>query len=445
MVAREHTRRAYEEKLRRDEEREQQRRAMKELKPSPFSGDDGMPAKEWLRELETWFDEAAVALQMRPQMFHKQLKPGSSAAAWWYNLPEATRGSWNELREAFVEQYVPRATSDLIYRQDLKRMRMEDNETIDAFTKRFNIQCTKVNGLTDDEKRSNYLSALVRPVWNAMKPLLIGKNDQEMRKLSYANLCMLAREAAPEKYRRSDTSDTADRDRRPADRDRRPNKSSNRRGDKPPRPLFAPTTTDNPIASLMAMTTPALLASLQQHATTAATQDESDDEDRRDGYEGEQEGDDETDELSTSITSVGSTPVDQLTAAQAVAALQLNALSNPMLALANPLAALANPLAAPLTAPLAALFNKPPGLSDARLDELCRQNPKAKEKLMKLPCEHCGHPGHSMMTCIRLKKLLVEACDGRQSGQQRGGAPDRPTKSPPPHKPPEGNEKPSRT
>jgi len=192
-------------------------------------------------------------------------------------------------------------------------------------------------------------------------------------------------------------------------RDRRPNKSSNRRGDKPPRPLFAPTTTDNPIASLMAMTTPALLASLQQHATTAATQDESDDEDRRDGYEGEQEeSDDETDELSTSITSVGSTPVDQLTAAQAVAALQLNALSNPMLALANPLAALANPLAAPLTAPLAALFNKPPGLSDARLDELC----------------------------IRLKKLLVEACDGRQSGQQRGGAPDRPTKPPPPHKPP---------
>jgi len=91
---------------------------MKELKPSPFSGDDGMPAKEWLRELETWFDEAAVALQMRPQMFHKQLKPGSSAAAWWYNLPEVTPGSWNELREAFIEQYVPRAISDLIYRQD---------------------------------------------------------------------------------------------------------------------------------------------------------------------------------------------------------------------------------------------------------------------------------------------------------------------------------------
>mmetsp|Transcript_44806 Transcript_44806/g.126544 ORF Transcript_44806/g.126544 Transcript_44806/m.126544 type:complete len:451 (-) Transcript_44806:365-1717(-) len=111
------------------------------------------------------------------------------------------------------------------------------------------------------------------------------------------------------------------------------------------------------------------------------------------------------------MTSVGSTPVDQLTAAQAVAALQLNALSNPMLALANPLAALANPFAAPLAAPLAALFNKPQGLSDTRLDELC----------------------------IKLKKLLVEACDDpsrRQSGPQRGGAPDKPTKSPPPRKPP---------
>ncbi|CEM17610.1 unnamed protein product [Vitrella brassicaformis CCMP3155] len=441
MVARERANRAHEERLRREEEREQRRRAMKELKPSPFSGDDGMPAKEWLRELEMWFDEAAVVIQMRPQMFHKQLKPGSSAAAWWYNLPEVTPGSWNELREAFIEQYVPRAISDLIYRQDLKRMRMEDNETIDAFTKRFNIQCTKVNGLTDDEKRTNYLSALARPVYNAMKPLLIGKNDQEMKKVNYAYLCMLAREAAPEKYRKSDTSDTADRD-------KRPNKSSNRRGDKPPRPLFAATSTDNALASLMAVTTPALLASLQQPATIAAKQDDSEDEDQREEYEEEEEDDDdEADELTTGKTSIGSTTADQLTAAQAVAALQLNALSNPMLALANPLAALANPFAAPLAAPLAALFNKPQGLSDTRLDELCRQNPKAKDNLKKFPCEHCGHPSHSMMTCIKLKKLLVEACDDpsrRQSGPQRGGAPDKPTKSPPPRKPPEENEKPSR-
>ncbi|CEM28785.1 unnamed protein product [Vitrella brassicaformis CCMP3155] len=102
----------------------------------------------------------------------------------------------------------------------------------------------------------------------------------------------------------------------------------------------------------MAMTTPALLASLQQPATIAATQDDRDDEDGRDEDEQEEEeGDDETEGLSTSMPSVGSTPVDQLTAAQAVAALQPNALSNPMLALANALAALANPLAAPLAAP----------------------------------------------------------------------------------------------
>ena len=152
------------------------------LRPSSFRGQVNEDANRWLKRFLSYAEYCNMNNQKKVRIFRLMLE---GAAEVWYNgLPNAIRGNWDQLENAFTEKYIDANHLNWLKEQGLFARVQAPGENVESYVTDVRQRCNQLQK-GDAETRS----IIIRGLLPAIKAFAIGQQPETLDDLeTKANL-----------------------------------------------------------------------------------------------------------------------------------------------------------------------------------------------------------------------------------------------------------------